>query len=123
MSGKKSWYIVDGYRPPEEKGGADDYVGHESIMILNCNDEDAHVQIDIYFADREPIKGISYLAPARRISAFRSNDNEVFQSVKLEVGVQYSLNITSDVGVVVQYGRLDINQDNMSYMAMIGHTE
>ena len=40
MSGKRSWYIVDGYRPPERQGGADDYQGHECIMILNCNDED-----------------------------------------------------------------------------------
>ena len=41
MNGNKSWFIVDGYRPPVEKGGADDYEGHECIMVLNCNDEEA----------------------------------------------------------------------------------
>lgn len=123
MSGKKSWFIVDGYRPPVHRGEADDYVGHESIMILNCNDEDAHVEIDVYFPNREPVLGIPYLAPARRISAFRTNEPGVFGDLKLGVGEQYSLNIRSDIGVIVQYGRLDINQENMSYLATLGHAD
>ena len=121
MNGNKSWFIVDGYRPPVEKGGADDYVGHECIMVLNCNDEDAHVEIDVYFADREPVLGLPLTVPARRVKAFRTNDQTVFGELELGIGRQYSLNIRSDVDVVVQYGRLDINQDNMAYMATLGH--
>lgn len=123
MSGKKSWYIVDGYRPPKEPGGADDYEGHECIMILNCNDEDAHVKIDVYFMDRPPVLGIEYTAPGRRISAFRSDDANVFGGLNLGIGQQYSLNITSDIGIVVQYGRMDINQPNLSYLATMGFAE
>lgn len=123
MNGKKSWFIVDGYRPPEEKGGAQDYEGHECIMILNCNDEDAHVEIDVYFPDREPVLGIAYEVPARRVRAFRTNDKNVFKDLDLGIGKQYSLNVRSDVDVVVQYGRLDINQDNMAYMATLGYSD
>ena len=123
MNGKKSWFIVDGYRPPVEKGGADDYEGHECIMILNCNDEDAHVELDVYFMDREPVLGIPYVAPARRISAFRTNDKDVFGDLELSVGLQYSLNVRSDVDVVVQYGRLDLNQDNLAYIATLGYAD
>jgi hypothetical protein len=32
MTGKNSWYIVDGYRPPAAEGGDDSYEGHECIM-------------------------------------------------------------------------------------------
>ncbi len=123
MSGKNNWYIVDGYKPPKRKGGAKDYEGHESIMILNCNDEDAHININIYFKDREPVCGIKYIAPARRISEFKSDDKNVFGEVKLAESIQYSLHITSDIGVIVQYGRMDINQSNLSYLATLGYSE
>lgn len=123
MAGKNSWYIVDGYKPPRFEGGAKDYEGHECIMILNCGDQDAHVTIDVYFSDREPVLGIEYIAPARRISAFRSGDKEVFGDLELTEGLQYSLHITSDVGVVVQYGRMDINQPNLAYLATLGFGE
>lgn len=120
MQGKNNWFIVDGYRPPEKVGGARDYVGHESIMLLNCNDADAHCMLDVYFSDREPLIGIPFTAPARRVSAFRSNDAAVFGELKLAENSQYSLRIRSDVGVVVQYGRMDINQPNLAYIATLG---
>ena len=121
--GKTSWYVVDGYRPSPEKGGVTDYEGHEAIMILNCNEQDAHCKIDVYYMDKPPVLGIPYTAPAQRISCFRSNDKSVFGDVELKVSEQYSLRITSDIGVIVQYGRLDINQDNMAYIATLGYSE
>lgn len=123
MAGKKQWYVVDGYRPPVHAGGVKDYEGHECIMILNCNKQDAHCVIDVFYPDKDPALGIKYTAPAQRISAFRTNDTAVFGEVKLEVSQQYSLRITSDVEVVVQYGRLDINQPNMAYLATLGYAE
>ncbi len=123
MAGKNSWYVVDGYRPPLNEGGASDYVGHESIMILNCEDKDANVTIDVYFSDRDPVLGIKYIAKAQRVSAFRSNDKSVFGDLELTENLQYSLRITSDVGVIVQYGRMDINQPNLAYIATLGYGE
>jgi len=123
MPGKKQWYIVDGYRPPVSAGEVKDYEGHECIMILNCNKQDAHCAIDVYYQDRDPVLGIEYIAPAQRISAFRTNDASVFGEVKLEVSQQYSLCVRSDIDVIVQYGRLDINQPNMAYLATLGYAE
>ncbi len=120
--GKKNWYIVDGYRPPE-KPGLCDYEGHECIMILNCGETDAHCLIDVFFADREPVLGIGYTAPAQRISAFRTNDRTVFKDVDLKVNMQYSLRIRSDAEVVVQYGRCDISQPNLAYLATLGFSD
>jgi len=122
MNGKNAWYVIDGYRPPVHAGEAKGYIGHESLMILNCNDKDAHVTIDVYFSDRDPVRGIKYTACANRISAFRSDDRSVF-GMELGIGVQYSLRITSDVEVVVQYGRMDISQPNLSYLATLGYGE
>ena len=122
MEGKNKWYIVDGYRPAPQPDPTACYEGHESIMILNTNDQDAHVKISIYFEDREPVENISYLVPAKRIRCFKSHDEDVL-GFPMEVGVQYSMSIESDVGVVVQYGRLDVQQSNMAYMALMAQSE
>lgn len=122
MSGKKSWYIVDGYRPPEQPNKAE-YEGHECFMVLNCNEQDAHCLIDVYFEDSPPVLGIPYTAPAQRISTFRSGDRSVFGDVDLKINMQYSIRIRSDVGVVVQYGRADVSQPNLAYLATMGHAE
>ena len=123
MAGKKSWCIVDGYKPPKYKGGVSDYIGHECYMILNTSDKDAHCSINVYYMDRPPVKNIQYTAPAERISSFYSHDEGIFGGLGIDESVQYSLLITSDVDVVVQYGRMDINQDNLAYIATLGHGE
>lgn len=123
MSGKDCWYIVDGYRPSVEPGGAKNLLGHEWYGLLNCNECDAHVLIDIFYEDREPVLGIPLTVPAQRLRGFYSHDLEKLGGVKLGAGEQYSMRIRSDVGVVVQYGRLDINQPNMAYLATMGHAE
>lgn len=119
MSGKKQWYIVDGYRPSPTPDPAAVYEGHESIMILNPNAKDAHVLISVFFEDRDPVENIPYLVPAKRIRCFKSHEKEVLGGLEIGVGVQYSMQIKSDVGVIVQYGRLDVQQPNMAYMALM----
>lgn len=123
MEGKKKWYIVDGYRPSPQPDPNAVYEGHESIMILNTNDRDAHVLISVYFEDREPVENIPYLVPAKRIRCFKSNDAQVLGGLEIGVGVQYSMSLKSDVGVIVQYGRLDVQQPNMAYMALMAQCE
>ena len=123
MSGKKQWYIVDGYRPSPTPDPAAVYEGHESIMILNPNAKDAHVLISVFFEDRDPVENIPYLVPAKRIRCFKSHEKDVLGGLEIGVGVQYSMQIKSDVGVIVQYGRLDVQQPNMAYMALMADAE
>ena len=91
--GKKQWSIVDGYRPPKNKGDAKDYQGHECVLILNRNTQDAHCVIDIYFEDRPPFKGIKFTAPAERISTFYTDNAELFGKAGLDIMTQYSMYI------------------------------
>lgn len=123
MSGKKQWYIVDGYRPSPTPDPNAQYMGHESVMILNTNEEDAHVRISVYFEDRDPVENIPFLVPAKRIRCFQTHDAKALGGLELGVGVQYSMSLESDVGVIVQYGRLDVQQSNMAYMAMMAQGE
>jgi hypothetical protein len=123
LSEKKQWYIVDGYRPSPQPDPNAVYEGHESVMILNTNDKDAHVLISIYFEDQEPVENIEYIVPAKRIRCFKTDDSNVLGGVKLGVGAQYSMSFKSDVGIIVQYGRLDVQQSNMAYMALMAQSE
>ena len=122
MSGKKQWYIVDGYRPSPTPDPNAEYLGHESVMILNTNDKDANILISIYFEDRGPVENIPYTVPAKRIRCFKTHESEVL-GFEIGVGVQYSMEIKSDIGVIVQYGRLDVQQSNMAYMALMAQNE
>ena len=60
---------------------------------------------------------------AKRIRCFKSHEKDVLGGLEIGVGVQYSMQIKSDVGVVVQYGRLDVQQPNMEYMALMADSE
>ena len=121
--GKKEWSIVDGYRPPVKKNESNNYRGHECILILNKNTVDAHCKIDIYYEDKPPIKGIEFIAPAERISTIYTHDDWFLEKTGLEIMQQYSMIITSDVDIIVQYGRMDVNQDNLAYMVTLGYGE
>lgn len=123
MGGKKCWYVVDGYRPHPQPVDVSDYEGHECYMILNVNDQDAHVLIDIYYENKEPVEGIPFTVPAKRVRAFRSGDKDVLGGLKLSENEQYSVRIRSDIGVIVQYGRLDVTQPNMAFLATLGYAE
>jgi len=123
MNGKKNWYVVDGYRPSLQPDDKVNYEGHECFMILNCNEHEAHVLIDVYFEDRDPVEGIPLTVPAKRIKAFRSDDVETLKGLHLSINQQYSIRFRSDLEIVVQYGRCDIAQPNLAYMAMMGYAE
>jgi len=123
MEGKNNWFIVDGYRPSATPDPSLFYEGHECIMILNTNSQVANVLISIYYENKEPLEDIHVVVPAKRIFAFRSTDKRIFGSNVPDITEQYSLAIRSDVGIIVQYGRLDIQQPNCTYLATLGYAE
>lgn len=122
-NGKKNWYIVDGWIPREKMTEESGYVGHECLLILNCNDRPAEIFIDIFFEDRDPIEGLRFEVPAKRIKSIRMDKPEQIGNVCLGRLCQYSLRIRSDVEVVVQFGRMDVTQPNCAYIGLMGYSE
>ena len=122
-NGKKNWYIVDGWIPAEKAQENSGYVGHECLMILNCNDTPADVRIDVYFEDKDPIEDVAFTVPAKRIKSIRMYKPEQFAGIDLGRLNQYSLRVRSDVDVVVQFGRMDVTQPNCAYIGLMGYGE
>ncbi|WCB93449.1 hypothetical protein DSM104299_02162 [Baekduia alba] len=115
--GATSWVIADGYIPPASTGPEPDMTSHDSACILNAGDAPAHVELFLYFTDREPVGPYPLTIPARRAHHQRFNDLEGPEPVA--IGVDYCCLITSDVPIVVQHTRLDSRQAANALMSTI----
>ena len=119
--GKKIWAIAEGYIPGYSNGPPPDFISHEAACILNTSDEDAHVQIMLYFSDKEPVGPYHVIVPARRTKHLRFNNLTDPQPVPLET--DYSSVFISDQPIVLQYTRLDSRQNANALITTIAYTE
>ena len=106
--GRRRWAIAEGYIPDGSTGPAPEMTSHETACILNASDDEAHVEITVYFSDRDPVGPYRLTVPPRRTVHARFNDLEDPEPVPR--GVEYASVIVSDVPVVVQHTRLDSRQ-------------
>ena len=72
--GSTLWAIAEGYIPPASAGSGRELESHETVCILNSGDADTHVELTVYFADREPAGTYRLTVPARRTRHLRFND-------------------------------------------------
>ncbi len=92
---------------------------HETVCLLNSSDQDAHVEITIYYADREPVSGYKLVVPARRSRHVRFNDLNDPEPVPR--GTDFSSVIESDVPIVAQHTRLDSRQAENALLSTVAY--
>ena len=119
--GARTWYFPDGYLPPKTEGEAVE--AHEALMILNTTQAPARLSIDFYFEDREPVKDVQVQIGKERVKCIRLDYPEDLGGLKLPVATQYSIRVRSDVNILIQQGRIDTTQANMSYYGSMGFCE
>lgn len=117
--GATRWVIAEGYIPDRSTGTTPDMTSHETACVLNAGDTDAHVEITIFFTDREPLGPYSVDVPARRTRHVRFNDLSDPEPVPL--ATEYASVVTSDVPVVVQHTRLDSRQAENAVMTTVAY--
>lgn len=104
--GRTRWVIPEGYIPPASMVNANRaLLSHEAACLINTGDEDAHVQLTLFFTDREPIGPYQVTLGARRTLHVRFN--ELSDPEPVPLGKDYASVLESDVPIVVQYTRLD----------------
>ena len=106
--GKKTWAIAEGYIPAWSHGPSPEMTSHEAACILNANGQDANVQIEVFFEDRDPVGPFRVKVRARRSCHLRFN--EFRDPATIPPGTPFSTVFTSDVPIVVQHTRLDSRQ-------------
>ncbi|MEO8551669.1 MAG: sensory rhodopsin transducer, partial [Kofleriaceae bacterium] len=89
-------------------GPAHLFTSHETACILNTGDSEAHVELTLYFSDRDPVGPYRVTVGARRTKHLRFNDLTDPQPVP--VATDYASVIEADVPIVVQFTRLDSRQ-------------
>lgn len=106
--GRRTWAIAEGYIPAWSTGPEPEMTSHETACILNPGDQDAHVELTVYFADREPAGPYRLTVPARR--TLHQRFNELTDPEPVPRATPYASLLRSDVRVVVQHTRLDSRQ-------------
>ena len=102
--GKKVWVFPDAELPPV---GVNSIPGHESIIITNTGQRDAHIQITLFYTDRPPVRNITITVGAERVRCLRTNNPEDFGEHTAAFEEQYAILLESDEPVVAQYGRAE----------------
>jgi hypothetical protein len=115
--GVKEWVIAEGYIPPESHGPEPEMTNHETVCILNPSDENAEIEITIYYSDREPVGPYRATVPARRTRHIRFND--LREPEPIPRGTDYSSVIRSNVPIVAQHTRLDSRQARNALLSTI----
>lgn len=116
--GKKNWVFADGELPPKD---GTEIEAHESLMILNLNDEPATVKMTILFEDRDPIEGITIKVDGKRVKCNRLDSPVGEEGYQIPFG-QYAMVLNSDLPIFAVFGRLDTRQPNMAFYTVQGHT-
>ncbi len=119
MTGTHTWAIPEGYIPEESTGPEPEMESHETVCVLNTTDEDATVEITVYFTDREPIGPYEKSVPAKRTRHFRFNELE--DPEPIPKGTDFASVVESDVPVVCQHTRLDSRQAENALLTTIAH--
>jgi hypothetical protein len=119
--GKLRWAIAEGYIPGKSTGSGPALLSHETACLLNASDEEAQVQITLFFEDRGPVGPYRLTLPARRTLHVRFNDLTDPEPVPRDT--PYASVIESSVPIVVQHTRLDSRQAELALLSTIAYSE
>jgi len=118
--GHRQWAIAEGYLPDFGPHADDPTLrSHETACILNPEPRDAHVEITVYFADRDPAGPYRITVPAQRTRHLRFDD--LRDPEPIPRNTDYASVIFSDVPVVVQHTRLDARPQQLALVTTTAH--
>lgn len=117
--GKTRWAIAEGYIPPQSTGAGRAFESHETACILNTNQQDAQLELTLFFTDRDPVGPYRIRVAARRTLHLRFNDLNDPEPVPR--GVDYACVLESDLPVIVQHTRLDSRQAELALLSTIAY--
>jgi hypothetical protein len=119
--GRKRWAIAEGYIPGWSHGPEPQLTSHETMCFLNTTNQEAHVEVTIFYSDREPVGPYHIVVPPRRTKHQRFND--LTDPEPIPHDTDYASLIESDVPIVVQHTRLDSRQAENALLSTIAFAE
>jgi hypothetical protein len=117
--GRKVWAVPEGYIPPTSTGPSPQMESHETLCLLNTGSEEAHVNVTVYFSDRDPAGPYAVTVPAKRTLHVRFNNLEDPEPVPKDK--DFASVVESDVPIVVQHTRLDSRQAENALLSTMAY--
>jgi hypothetical protein len=118
--GRKRWAIAEGYIPVWSHGPMPEMESHETVCILNTSSQEAHIEITIFYSDRDQVGPYRVTVPAHRTRHIRFNNLK--DPEPIPTGTDFASLIESDVPVVVQHTRLDSRQEANALISTIAYS-
>ena len=119
VPGRKTWAIAEGFIPGESTGPSPLMTSHETVCMLNAGDAVAHIEITVFFEDRDPVGPYRVTVPARRTKHLRYND--LRDPAPVPRNTPSASTIVSDVPIVCQHTRLDSRQAANALLSTIAY--
>lgn len=117
--GRRRWAIAEGYIPGWSNGPEPQFTSHETACLLNTSGDEAHVEITVYFTDREPAGPYRVTVPPRRTKHVRFN--ALTDPEPIPTNTDYASVIESDIPIVVQHTRLDSRQAENALLSTVAY--
>lgn len=118
MNGKNVWYVPDGYITSKSVG---EYLSHETISVINDNNQDANIKITLFFEDQEPLANFMVTCPAYRGNHIRLDKIKNQDGILIPRDTCYALKIESNVPIICQHSRLNTCQSEYTLMSTIAY--
>ena len=103
--GKKIWAFPDAFLPakghPYKTTNHGDQYSHESLCIINYDQNPANIVLDFLYEDQDPIENYTFTLRGKRSIHLRIDDIEV-NNKKLPREKPYSIVLKSNTTVVAQ---------------------
>jgi hypothetical protein len=112
--GRRVWAIAEGYIPKESHGPEPEMTSHETMCVLNASDQQANIEITVFYADRDPVGPYRLTVAPQRTRHLRFND--LSDPEPIPRGTDFASLIESDTPIVVQHTRLDSRQAQNALM-------
>jgi len=119
--GTKVWAIAEGYIPAGSHGPEPQMTSHETVCLLNAGENAAHVEITVYFVDRDPAGPYRIEVPPRRTRHVRFNDLRDPEPIPPDT--DFASVIRADVPIVVQHTRLDSRQAELALLSTVAYAQ
>ena len=110
--GAKIWTMTLGHIPLVSEGDEPENTGRDEITILNTGAHAVRVEIEIFYADRDPVGPYRVEIEARRLRTIRFND--LIDPLPILLDTAFAAVVRSSSPVVAQCRRFESKASGVS---------
>lgn len=119
--GKTLWVIADGLIASDVEEDIEFNLSYDKIAILNLTSNVALVEIMFYFSDQDPLGPYRVTVPGERTKQVKLVDLE--DPEPLPHNVDYACIIKSNVPIIVQHTRINLDRNEKLMLSAVAYSE